>query len=503
MKFYIIGGGSSGWMTAATLVKAFPQSDIVVVESPNVPSVGVGESTTQYFRPWIHYLGLTDEDWMPHCDATYKISVRFSNFHKDKDDPWQYPFGSPRYDAPAPDVWFWNAYKKGWKNDKFARDYFVAAECAERSILPINAPYFSLRHNSGFHFDAVKFAHYLRDHYCKDKVTHILADVNGVVYGEDKYVQSLMIGGKRYDDGDFYIDCTGFKSLLSQSEWVDYSDWLPNNSAWVTRLQYKDKASEMVPYTQCTALSSGWVWRVPTWSRIGTGYVYSDKYISDDDAREEFQQHLGDEHDELVLLRNLKFKVGRKKEIWWNNVLSIGLSAGFIEPLESNGLLSVHEFLLRFVRQIQGRDVVTQYMRDTFNKQVNFAFDGFASFVALHYSMTQRNDTRYWQAVSNTKYPQQGMLESASIILQEESVNFAGKLNFNNGFTGDSLMSVMAGHGWNPFNEVIEKEVLFYGPIPEESHLNSWSPSWNYDHWDLDRYCEVPYHYYLRTLYAN
>jgi len=499
MNLYIIGGGTAGWMTAATFVKAFPKSNIVVVESPNVPSVGVGESTTQYFRLWTHYLGLRDEDWMRECDATYKISVRFSNFHKDGDTPWQYPFGTARSDAPEADVWFWNAHKNGWKHDKFARDYFVAAECAERALLPINAPGFSLKHNTGFHFDAVKFANYLRDHYCKDKVTHIRADVNGVIYDNDFNVKSFMADGVRYDNGDLYVDCTGFKGLVTRSEWIDYSDWLPNNSAWVTRMDYNDRETEMVPFTQCTALSSGWVWRVPTWNRIGTGYVYSDKYISDEDALKEFIQHAG--ADEDANFRKLKFNVGRREEVWHNNVLSIGLSAGFIEPLESNGLLSVHEFLLRFVRTVDGRSTFTQFMRDTFNKAVNFAFDGFASFVALHYSMTQRDDTRYWRAVSNIKYPQKGMLESASILLQEESTNFASKLNFGNGYTGDSLMCVMAGHGWNPFNHVIEDEILFYGPIPEDSHLNSWH--WNYEQWDLDRYCEVPYRYYLRTLYAN
>ena len=122
MKICIVGGGSSGWMTASTPVKAFPEWDITLIESPKVATVGVGESTTQYFRSWVHFLGLKDEDWMPACDATYKISVRFHNFHKVGDAPWQYPFGRPRQVVP-PDVWWYGQSKRGWGNEKFAQDF--------------------------------------------------------------------------------------------------------------------------------------------------------------------------------------------------------------------------------------------------------------------------------------------------------------------------------------------------------------------------------------------
>lgn len=491
MKIYIIGGGSSGWMTATTMLTKFPEAKITVVESPDVPPVGVGESTTQYFRIWAEYVGLKDEEWMPACDATYKISVRFSGFHDVDDTPWQYPFGTPNINLPHPDVWFWNQYKKGWSNDKFARDYWVSAECAEHNLLPIKHPGFNIKKNTGFHFDAVKFANWLRDNKCQN-VNRIIGRVDDFErIGDD--IKYLWIDEKQHE-ADLYFDCTGFTSLLNNSEWLDYSDWLPNDTAWVTRLDYKNdilKKDMLKSYTQCTALSSGWVWTVPTFARIGTGYVFSSKFQDHQSALTEFSRFLKYDTDGF---RKIHFKTGRKKEIWCGNVVSIGLSGGFIEPLESNGLLSVHEFLMKFCRMWKPN--TTQMMRDTYNKAVSFAFDGFASFVAIHYALTQRRDSPYWRHVSSIRYPDEGMIQAAKITMLEESHNFASKLDWRNA-AGDSLFCVMAGHGWNPFNDVIESEILFHGGIPDDSHLNSWTHEWNHGRLGVN-----PLEYYNRTLYA-
>ena len=479
MKICIVGGGSSGWMTASTLVKAFPEWDITLIESPKVASVGVGESTTQYFRQWVHFLGLKDEDWMPACDATYKISVRFHNFHKVGDAPWQYPFGLPRQVVP-PDVWWYGQSKRGWGNEKFAQDFFLGAYCAERNLLPVNHEHFQIPTHTGFHFDAVKFANWLRDNYAVPRgVKHIQKHVDRSVILDENY--------------DLFFDCTGFKSLLNDSEWVDYSEFLPNNRAWVTRLPYINKEQEMKPVTDCTALSSGWVWNVPTWERIGTGYNFCDKYISVEDALHEFASHLKVDTDERFRL--IEYKTGRKKEIWNGKVVSIGLSAGFIEPLESNGLLSTHTFLTQFCRVMAGKDHVTQFMRDTFNHNCHFSFDGFASFVALHYALTQRNDSPYWRAVSNIKYPYHDLLKSAQVNYLERAEHFPTKMTWDN----DYLWCVMAGHGWNPFNDIIHDEMEFFGGVPDDCLANTFEiPDWD----GIDT-MTTPLNYYQRTLYAS
>ena len=482
MKIVIVGGGTAGWMTASTLIKAYPEWDITLYESPDVPSVGVGESTTQFFRIWTNFLGLVDEEWMPACDATYKCSVRFHNFHKENDVPWQYPFGLPRSYICSPDEWLYLGYQRGWGNDKFARDYWVAAEAVERGKIPVDHPEFD-KLSTGFHFDAVLFAEWLRDNYAKPRgVKHIRRNL------------------KRKPKADLVFDCTGFKSLYNKSEWIDYSDYLPNNSAVVTRIGYQDKENQLKAVTDCTALSSGWVWNVPTYTRIGTGYNYCDKYISDEEAIVEFRNYLADNVETDVgvytdkMFRKIKYRTGRKKEIWHDNVVSIGLSGGFIEPLESNGLLSVHEFLLNFCRVMADRTHVTQFMKDTFNNHCNFSFDGFASFVGLHYALTQRNDSPYWRAVSQIKYPYDNMFKNAQITFMEESHNLHDKINWKH---GDSLWCVMAGHGWNPFNPVIDNTIQMWDSVPE-SFKRMEIPPWD----DIDS-LPTPWEYYKRGMYAN
>ena len=136
MKIVIVGGGTAGWMTASTLVKAYPDWDIVLYEDDKTPSIGVGESTTQFFRLWCHFLDLKDEEWMEACDATYKASVRFHNFNKKGDTPWQYPFGPPRSDLFEPAQWWYYQKKYGWNNAKFADDYSYAAACITQNKLP-------------------------------------------------------------------------------------------------------------------------------------------------------------------------------------------------------------------------------------------------------------------------------------------------------------------------------------------------------------------------------
>jgi tryptophan halogenase len=187
---------------------------------------------------------------------------------------------------------------------------------------------------------------------------------------------------------------------------------LPNNRAWATRVPYKDKEAELEPFTNCTAIGHGWVWNIPLWSRIGTGYVYSDKYIKPEDAKEEFKQYLMSdkvicpktrEEVDALEFKDVPMRVGIHKRTWVKNCVAIGLSAGFIEPLESNGLFSVHEFLFKLVKSLE-RPAVTQWDIDVYNASTLHIFRNFAEFVALHYALSIRNDTEYWQANNRRVY---------------------------------------------------------------------------------------------------
>jgi tryptophan halogenase len=200
---------------------------------------------------------------------------------------------------------------------------------------------------------------------------------------------------------------------------------LPNNSAWATRIPYTDKEKEMEPYTNCTAIGHGWVWNIPSWERIGTGYVFSDKYISPEDALQEFKDYLRSDkmtiHDpnrdvELFEYKLIKFRVGIHERTFVKNVVAIGFAAGFIEPLESNGLFTVHEFLDKLVKTLQ-RETITQWDRDAYNSVTKKQYLAFKEFVAQHYALSNRTDTKYWKDITEKVFQPQILKLQPSPIL--------------------------------------------------------------------------------------
>ena len=392
MKILIVGGGSAGWMTAATLESQLPQHKISLIESKNISTIGVGESTIRQIFEWMRMLNIKDEDFLKHVDGIYKLSIKFTDFYK-KGEAFHYPFGGAPLEenkAGYNDWWFKKIFNPSTPNSDYA-------DC----IYPLQMAYVNQNKfdkeqvEYAYHFDAAKFGIWLRDKYCK-KVKHIIDDIVSVEQDENGIV-SL---NKKYK-ADLYIDCTGFKSLLLDKSlkepFESYSDMLPNDSAWATKIRYKNKKKELVPYTNCTAIENGWVWNIPLWSRIGTGYVYSSKFVDDDTALKEFKKHLGQKDLEF---KKIKMRVGIHKRVWVKNVVAIGLSAGFIEPLESNGLFSVHEFLIRLLRNLR-REKISQWDRDNFNYQCKHLFKVFAEFVGLHYALSHRDDTPYWRHCMN------------------------------------------------------------------------------------------------------
>ena len=358
-KITVVGGGSAGWMTAGTLIKCFPNKTISLIESPNIPTVGVGESTIGQIRRFTTLLGIDDKDFIPHTDASYKLSIKFTDFYK-KGEFFHYPFGRPNTDgnlAEFNDWWFKKILKPKTPNSDYADCIFPQMALVNENKCFFNEDNripFEFHKHSAYHFDATKFGLWLRDHYCIPRgVKHIKEDIKTVEQDENG-IKSL----NKKHKADLFIDCTGFKSLLLgetlKEEFISFEDLLPNNRAWATRIPYKNKKKELNCFTNCTAIENGWVWNIPLWSRIGTGYVYSDKFVDDETALKEFKKHLGNRAPKNKSdYKNIKMRVGIHKRLWVKNVAAIGLSAGFIEPLESNGLFSVHEFLGELIRNLK------------------------------------------------------------------------------------------------------------------------------------------------------
>ena len=415
----IVGGGSAGWMAAATFIRKFPNNKVTLVESNDIPKIGVGESTLAFIRDWTNYLGIDDKDFLKHTNGSYKFSIKFTDFYDKDSGGFHYPFGDPieNENFNYNDWLLKKIHYPDTPTSDFAENFWPIMALVNKNKISTNQDgmldNFRFDYNTAFHFDAQLFAKYLKEQYCIPKgVNHIIGTVDNVLT-DDNGISKIILKDKQELTADLYVDCTGFESLLLgkalEEPFISYKDILPNNKAWAVQLPYTDIEKELEVYTNCTALGNGWVWNIPLWSRIGTGYVYSDEFISDQEALQEFKNHLNSDKmtvhnpnrvtDELEF-RQINFKTGIHKRTWVKNVLAIGLSAAFIEPLESNGLLSVHEFLLEFCRHID-RPRINQFDRDVYNARIRTFYNNFAEFVALHYALSIRDDTKYWRKNRN------------------------------------------------------------------------------------------------------
>lgn len=457
-KITVVGGGSAGWMTAAILIKCLPDVEINVIESPDHPIIGVGESTLQTIKEYCAILDIDEKDFMQFTDGSYKLSIKFTDFSDIGDGGFHYPFGTPYFENDIDGMRDWmikKALYPGTHNSDFVRSYYPSAALFETNKFSNNLSgkfkNYNPKYFAAYHFDATKFGLWLKERYCLPKGVNLLATTVDQIDQDENGISALRLTDGTVHKADLYVDCTGFRSLLLgealQEPFISYSDMLPNNRAWATRVPYKDKEKELEPFTNCKAIGNGWVWNIPVWSRLGTGYVYSDRFIDPEDAKEEYKQHLMSdrmviprtrEEVDALEFKDIKMRVGIHRRTFVKNVVAIGLSAGFIEPLESNGLFSVHTFLEKLITILIPR-TVTQYDRDTYNTATKGLFQNFAEFVALHYACSNRNDTEYWRANADRVYDK-GMSDleptvSVGFFDFQDQRMFTGKLDKKAGIT--------------------------------------------------------------------
>jgi hypothetical protein len=422
-KIVIVGGGSSGWIVASFLIKTFPEKQIFVVESPTIPIVGVGESTLADITNFRDYLGIDEKDFMPFTNASYKMSIKFTDFYDKDAGAFHYPFRTPDLSDTENGLVDWLDMKAVYPKipvQDFVRCYFPHAALFEQNKFAKNkyGLFGSYNHESdvAYHFDSVLFGKWLKERYCIPRgVQLISANVKESQLSEAGIDHLILDNGSKIS-ADLFVDCTGFKSLLLgeylKEPFDSYKEMLPNNRAWATQVPYKDKEKELEPFTNCTAIENGWCWNIPLWSRLGTGYVYSDEYTSPEDALTQFKKYLKsdkmviprtDQDIESLTFKDVPMRVGIHKRTWVKNVVAIGLSAGFIEPLESNGLFTVCWFVEKLAKSLL-RGPITQWDRDVYNTATRGIYNNFAEFVALHYALTIRSDTKYWKDINDRSY---------------------------------------------------------------------------------------------------
>jgi tryptophan halogenase len=471
----IVGGGSSGWMTAAAIVKQLPGIKVTLVESPNIATIGVGESTIGHINEYLHCIGLKDEDWMKHCNATYKTSIKFINFKEnptDKPHTFHYPFGRYDFTDKPRGLMDWFIYKARNPDtpcENFAEFYHDMVMMSEANKLTKNEDSrirgFDFRSDTAYHMDATMFGIYLRDNICKPAgLTHILATVTGASQAEDGSISVIHTEEHRDLTADLFVDCTGFRSLLLEQtlgeEFVSFHDTLLNDRAIATVMPYIDRDQEMECVTSCTAIEAGWVWNIPLWNRIGTGYVYSSKFATESAAEEQFRNHLksnvmvcpDSDRAGAVEFKHIKIKHGVHKHAWSHNVVGIGLANGFIEPLESTGLMLAHEGIMKLVQALQMRDGhVTKYEIDSFNFAFYEQIMGFKDFISLHYGLSMRNDTPYWKHVSEKITYSQAMIDFVpSVVNAYAELAYKHYRSHVYGTDMSGIVYIAAGMGYNP-----------------------------------------------------
>ncbi len=408
VRVVIVGGGTAGWMTAAALARLLPgQADVHLVESEEIGIVGVGEATLPHLRAFIQRLGIDEAEFMRETSATFKLGIDFRDFGA-IGDSYIHPFGAFGFDIAGVafhHYWLADQHHGGALPIDAYSLPIVAARAGRFAIPDIDGDILGNSFGYAYQFDATKLAPMLRR----------FAEMRGVVRSEGKVVaveqdslsgdvRSITLADGRKIAGDLFIDCSGFRALLigdaMQADWEDWSQWLPCDRA--AALPCVAPAGTIEPYTRATAMPAGWRWRIPLQHRIGNGYVFSSNHLSEDEACAAIVAAV--EGEPLADPRILRFRAGRRRQAWVQNVVAIGLAGGFLEPLESTSIHLVQMAITRLIELFPAREISASD-RDAFNALLDFEYDRVRDFLILHYHLTTRDDSAFWNHVRMMDLP--------------------------------------------------------------------------------------------------
>jgi tryptophan halogenase len=465
-KIVIVGGGTAGWMAAAPLAQMFTgharrPCEIVVVESPEIGTVGVGEATLPPIRFYNQALGLDGVDFIKKTQATFKLGIEFKDwgrlghrfFHGFGD------FGPPIQNRPSFLYWLRLARLGAMPSYE---EWSMATMMARRNrFVPPSGeePSPSSAYAFAFHFDAGLYAAYLRDYAMQRGVQRLEGTIVDVeLRPEDGFVAAVKLRDGRRIDGDLFVDCSGFRGLLIEgamkSRFEDWSAWLPCNSAQAVPCA---RVEPLTPYTVCTARSAGWQWRIPLQHRTGNGHVYCNEFTSDDEAARVLLDHL--DGPALDTPRQLRFKAGRRRDCWVKNVVAVGLASGFLEPLESTSIQLIMDGVGRLVELFPDRDFRPGLAAE-FNRKMALQYESVRDFIVLHYKLTERSDSEFWRYCAAMPIPD-------TLAHQIELFRESGRLVIldSESFGKPSWISLMFGLGlqpqtFDPFVEMVDEQVL-------------------------------------------
>jgi tryptophan halogenase len=398
----IVGGGTAGWLTAG-IIAARHQGrmqggfSVTLVESPNVPIIGVGEGTWPTMRSTLEKMGVSETQMFRECDAAFKQGAKFANWTTGH-DAYYHPLMLPQGFTQINLVPHWLQLN----GVSFEQAVCPQGQICEDGLAPktITTPEFQSVANYAYHLDAGKFAPFLQRH-CTEKlgVRHILADVKSVNLAEDGDIKSLTTEQAGDIEGDLFVDCSGSKSLLlGQTFGVGFkhcSDVLFCDTALAVQIPYPEADSPIASHTISTAHEAGWTWDIGLPTRRGVGYVYSSRHTSEERAAEVLRDYIGPGHQDAKF-RKIPIQSGHRETFWKKNCVAVGLAAGFLEPLESSAIVLIELSAKLIAEQMPANRAVMDILAARFNEVTQYRWGRIIDFLKLHYILTKRTDHQFW-----------------------------------------------------------------------------------------------------------
>ena len=459
----IVGGGTAGWMSAAALSKVLSGDwSITLIESEEIGTVGVGEATIPLIHIYNTALELDEDDFMRRTHATFKLGIEFVDWGR-LGDSYIHGFGPLGPDIGITKFYqFWlKAQAQGHAAPIESYSINTAASRANKFMRARkdmgHSPMAEIAH--AFHFDAGLYAAYLREFAEKRGVRRIEGKIRGATTRlHDGHIEAVVLESGQTIPGQLFIDCSGFRGLLIEQTlktgYDDWSHWLPNNRAWAVPCE---SVAPLTPYTRATARQAGWQWRIPLQHRIGNGHVYCNNFISDDEAASVLMANLPGKA--LAEPRPLRFVTGKRKKMWNKNVVAVGLSSGFMEPLESTSIHLIQANIARLAALFPDASFNPADI-DEFNRQADFEVERIRDFLILHYKATERDDSEFWRYCRNMAIPAtlQAKIDlfSGNARIFREATEMFSEISWFEVFIGQHILP----RGYHPLVDAIDEARL-------------------------------------------
>ncbi len=444
-KVIVLGGGTAGWMSATLIKKVIGSAvDVELVESDTIGTIGVGEATIPPIKLFNSVLGIDEAEFIRETKATIKLGIKFDHW-KQQGQSYIHTFGAAGKSLPFCHFHHLWLRSRQLGNTSTLWDYdlnYLCAEAGKFAQIKSKDPILELP--NAYHFDATLYAAYLRKIAEKMGVKRTEGLVEDVSQDKESgFIQSLHLKSGKKITGDLFLDCTGLAAVLIQRKlgtgYEDWNHWLRCDRAYAVASERFEKT---LPYTRSIAHSAGWQWRIPLQHRNGNGLVYSSTHYSDDEAAGILLNNL--ESEAIAEPRLFKYRTGRRIKQWNKNVIAVGLSSGFLEPLESTSIHLIQSAIVRLLHLFPHDGIAESAIKE-YNRQSKIEFEQIRDFIILHYHLNERSDSQFWSDLRNMEIP--ASLKLKLDIFADKGLLFRDQEDL---FLESSWLQVMLGQGVTP-----------------------------------------------------